>query len=585
MLPLSVIQVPGNPIRQAFRCGAGARLLKCHPQSKEALSFQLPFRLSSGKAALRRPDRHPAMARIAFILLCHKDPQAIARQAECLTANGDHVAIHFDARAGRADFARLREALAGNPNVVFARRRIRCGWGEWSLVRATLLAIDAALDAFPRATHLYHLSGDCMPVRPATEVHGFLDDDDADHIESVDFFASDWIRTGLREDRVLYRHPFNERSRKRLFYAFLAAQKRLGLRRAVPPGLRLMIGSQWWCLRRQTVEKVMDFARARPGVTRFFRTTWIPDETYFQTLVRHLVPADEIRSRTPTFLMFTDYGMPVTFHDDHYDLLVGQDALFARKISPDAAGLRARLCDLYAAGAPLPPPTGEGHSLHRFLTGRGRIGLRFAPRFWEDAATIGAERRLFVIVCKKWHVAKRLAARIGAETAMPCLEYLFDEDAPGLPALGGIGSTLAGRSRHRRAVLRLLFDHFATDRLAICLDPSRLDALGDFGADTVGLHILDIDCAFSDAYLRGHAQRLGLAGPTTTAASFDRLMPALRGAIRDESDRLRAAGFARFHRIREGDSPAANAGPLAAFLGIAQDGARAIAATEHLFSD
>ena len=62
-------------------------------------------------------------------------------------------------------------------------------------------------------------------------------------------------------------------------------------------------------------------------------------------------------------------------------------------------------------------------------------------------------------------------------------------------------------------------------------------------------------------------------------------MPALRGAIRDESDRLRAAGFARFHRIREGDSPAANAGPLAAFLGIAQDGARAIAATEHLFSD
>ena len=53
---------------------------------------------------------------------------------------------------------------------------------------------------------------------------------------------------------------------------------------------------------------------------RFFRTTWIPDETFFQTLVRHLVPEGEIRTRTLTFLMFTDYGMPVTFYNDHFRL-------------------------------------------------------------------------------------------------------------------------------------------------------------------------------------------------------------------------------------------------------------------------
>ena len=69
---------------------------------------------------------------------------------------------------------------------------------------------------------------------------------------------------------------------------------------------------------------------------RFFRTTWIPDETFFQTLVPHLVPEHEIRRRTLTFLMFTDYGMPVTFYNDHYDLLLSQDFLFARKISPGA---------------------------------------------------------------------------------------------------------------------------------------------------------------------------------------------------------------------------------------------------------
>jgi hypothetical protein len=102
-------------------------------------------------------------------------------------------------------------------------------------------------------------------------------------------------------------------------------QKRLGLKRAVPADLEIMIGSQWWCLRRRTVEWILSFARKRRDVMRFFATTWIPDETFFQTLVRHLVPGHEIQSRTLTFLMFTDYGMPVVFYNDHYDLLLSQD--------------------------------------------------------------------------------------------------------------------------------------------------------------------------------------------------------------------------------------------------------------------
>jgi hypothetical protein len=32
----------------------------------------------------------------------------------------------------------------------------------------------------------------------------------------------------------------------------------------------------------------------------------------------------------------------------------------------------------------------EGPKLYQFLTGRGRIGRRFAPRFWEPKARSGA---------------------------------------------------------------------------------------------------------------------------------------------------------------------------------------------------
>ncbi|WP_096786753.1 DUF5928 domain-containing protein [Rhodobacter sp. CZR27] len=525
------------------------------------------------------------MARVAYILLCHKDPEGIIAQAERLTAAGDFVAIHFDARAPREAYGRIRSALGANSSVTFAARRMKCGWGEWSLVAATLEAVRAAVTAFPRATHFYMLSGDCMPIKSADYIHDFLDREDADHIESFDFFRSDWIKTGIREERLIYRHFVNERSRRRLFYVLLDLQKRLGLARRIPAELQIQIGSQWWCLRRRTVEVLLDFCERRPDVLRFFRTTWIPDETFFQTLVRHLVPGNEIRSRTLTFLMFTDYGMPVTFYNDHYDLLVGQDYLFARKISPEAAALKQRLGQLYSARGGRFPVSNEGRKLHAFLAGRGRIGRRFAPRFWETESSLGRDRTLMMVTCKKWHVAKRLVERVRQVTGTPAVDYLFNEVDTPLPDLGGIQTTLEKRTRHRRALLRMLFESWQSDRLVICIDPANLDLMQDFNADRAQTRLLEVQCEFTDDYLIGHARRIGLAAEHTPAEVIDRLLPTIRYDIRFESDRIRDAEFRRIYRIREAASVAENTRPLAEFLGISEAQAHEIAATDYLFVD
>ncbi len=525
------------------------------------------------------------MSQIAFILLCHKDPAAIIQQAQRLTRAGDCMAIHFDGRARRADYEKIRAALGGNPRVTFTRRRVKCGWGEWSLVKATLAAVRAAVDAFPDATHFYMLSGDCMPIKPAEYVHEFLDREDADFIESFDFFSSDWIKTGIKKERLVYRHWFNERRTKRLFYASMEWQKRLGLAREIPADLQIMIGSQWWCLRRRTVEAILGFLRRRRDVTRFFRTTWIPDETFFQTLVRHIVPAEEIRSRTLTFLMFSDYGIPVQFYNDHYDMLVGQDFLFARKISPGASKLRRRLGDLYVSRGTEIRLTGEGARLYRFLTQRGRTGRRFAPRFWEKEATLGRERELMIVTCKKWHVAKRLVDRLSFHSNVPTIEYLFDEEATPLPDLGGIQATLSKRTRHRRALMRMLFDYFESDRLVICMDPANIDLVRDFFADRSETRLLEIVCHFSDEYLMGHARRVGLAGDETPTEAVERLLPTIRNDILFESDRLHDERFPAYYRMRELAEPEENAAALAAVFDLPPERALEIAQTEYLFTD
>jgi hypothetical protein len=429
------------------------------------------------------------------------------------------------------------------------------------------------------------LSGDCMAIKPAEYVRAFLDDHDKDFIEGFDFFESDWIKTGMKEDRLHYRHFFNERKHKRLFYLSLDLQRRLGLAREVPSDMQIMIGSQWWCLRRQTVEAIMDFLARRPDVSRFFSTTWIPDETFFQTIVHHLIPQNEIEARTLTFLMFTDYGMPVTFYNDHYDLLLSQDFLFARKISPQATDLKRRLGLLYAARSVQFQISNEGRSLYKFLSQQGRIGRRFGLRFWEQESTLGQDRELMILISKKWHVAKRLLERIRQVTNVPAIEYLFNEEDTDLPDLGGIQSSMGKRHRHRRALVRMLFDYYETDRLILCMDPSNLDLIQDFESDSSVTRLLEIKCNFSDAYLCGHAERVGLVGDHTSQDTLNQLLPTIRNAIGMESDALRSAGFAQFSQLHESGDSESNVNALSRFLGISRDMAASIADHDHLFAE
>lgn len=525
------------------------------------------------------------MAKIAFILLCHKDPDAVVRQAKQLTATGDCVAIHFDGNAPVADFVKIKDALAGHSRIAFAKKRIKCGWGEWSLIRATLSAMEAAAAGFADATHFFLLSGDCMPIKSSAFAREFLDRENKDFIESFDFHSSNWIKTGMKEDRLRYRHFFNERSQKRFFYASLSVQEKLGLTRSAPADIDVMIGSQWWCLRRKTVERILAFVAKRKDVLRFFSTTWIPDETFFQTLVRHLIAREEIETRTLTFLMFTDYGMPVTFYNDHRDLLLSQNGLFARKVSGAAQDLRENLGALWASDRRAFPDAGDGQKLYAFLAGKGRVGQRFAPRFWEQEASIGRERELLVLVSKKWHVAKRFARSIAQSTSIPTLHYVFDEQASEMPTLGGIETTLEKRNRHRRAVMRMLYGRQKAQKMLICVDPSNFALLEDVYRDSATVRMLHLQCDFDDAYLVGHAQRVGLLGEDATSEIRARVLPTLRYDFDHETARIEAAGFGNTYTLTETASLNDRTDTLRHFLNVDPGDAARIAEIPHLFAD
>jgi hypothetical protein len=283
--------------------------------------------------------------------------------------------------------------------------------------------------------------------------------------------------------------------------------------------------------------------------------------------------------------LFSDYGMPVTFYDDQHDMLLSQDFLFARKISTDATRLKERLGELYSETGLKFETSDEGKRQFQVLTGRGRIGRRFAPRFWEAEATIGRDRTLMMVTCKKWHVAKRLVDRVRSVTNLPAIDYLFNEADTVLPDLGGIQTTLEKRMRHRRALVRMLFDYWQTDHLVVCVDPANTELMQDFYSDRATVRILEIECDFSDDYLIGHAIRVGLASERTPPGTLSRLLPTIRYDVKFESERIRDMNLPGYARIRQGASVDENTLPLAEFLDIPVEKAREIAATDYLFVD
>ena len=177
-----------------------------------------------------------------------------------------------------------------------------------------------------------------------------------------------------------------------LFDLYVEAQRRMRVRRKLPAGLVPHLGSQWWCLTRQTLSAILE-SPDRAEYDRYFRRVWIPDESYFQSLVR-MVSAN-VESRSLTLSKFDYQGKPHVFYDDHLQLLRRSDCFIARKIWPHADKLYGTFLHPDAASQPRAEPNpGKIDRLFARAVERrtaGRAGLymqsRFPNREWVNGRT------------------------------------------------------------------------------------------------------------------------------------------------------------------------------------------------------
>jgi Core-2/I-Branching enzyme len=439
-----------------------------------------------------------ALPRVAILLLCHESPQQVAQalRSPFFAGTDVKVYIHYDARRTAAEFDALVRGVPAGVQHAFVPERVACAWGDYSLVEATHRLLRAALgDPSFAASHLALVSASCVPLRPLGSLQEFLRRRAGiDFIQAVDIARRSWVKGGLEKERFEFRFPFNFQSQRWAFEHFTALQRRLGLRRAPPPGgLHVHFGSQWFCLTRATAQAVST-RLAEPALRAFFAASWIPDEFAIQSLVMQAQRPERVAGHSLTYYEFDDQGRPLVLENGHFEHLMQQPFFFARKLSPHAGALAEQIrrrvrepeLDLSYFGRAGTPSGAYPRFLARALAVDGvRARVATVPDPWRGVMDLNERPYVILYAASRSLVAEMARLARARDPSLPVFDFVFDPlrltPAAEAPAWRGVQSGMRARRDHDPAGFAHELVHLDARRsTAMCVDPAVATWLRDF---------------------------------------------------------------------------------------------------------
>jgi hypothetical protein len=269
--------------------------------------------------------------RIAYLIRAHHAPDLLARLVRRLDAPDAHFYVHVNARTNEDVFREMVARLEEMPNVWWLPR-VKCYYGGFSLVRATLLAIREIGGSETPFDYVILLSGQDYPLKPPAEIEAFLRrQQDRSFLAWYSLPSDNW--RGERGGLDRFERWYSER----LAYRTRMIPLPLPRRRRLPLGLTPYGGSAFWCLSREAVVHVHRMVREHPEVTEFFEHTKIPDELFFQTVLMNSPLASNIVNDDLRYVDWSAGGVhPATLRAEDFEKLRNSDKLFARKFDPEA---------------------------------------------------------------------------------------------------------------------------------------------------------------------------------------------------------------------------------------------------------
>jgi hypothetical protein len=261
--------------------------------------------------------------KIGYIITAHTLPEHLVRLVRRLESDNARFFIHVDRRAADGVMTVVERELGARPDVQLLRRH-RVHWASYSQLRAVLEGVNALLAYPERLDYGVLLSGQDYPLRAPSVIESTL------AAAAGRSYIVHRPATGRFLERMTRRHWHGEilGRRVRLPNRFI----RLTARRRLPAGLVPHTGFGHWCLSRECLEYV---AARDPELTRLFRWSSSPDESYFQTLLMNSPLADTLVNDDLRYVDWSEGGpSPKVLTSFDLERMTRSPALFARKFDP-----------------------------------------------------------------------------------------------------------------------------------------------------------------------------------------------------------------------------------------------------------
>jgi len=273
----------------------------------------------------------PAFARVAHLILTHKNPDQLVKLVTALNHPRMDCYIHVDAKTQIRPF---ELQLNGLPNVHFIKSRVSIYWAGYGTIQATLNGIQEILSQRQSYDYIHVMSGQDFPIKSCDYLLDFLKVNYGK--EFFDYLHPRWPAN--IETRYNRYHLINLRVPGRYKLENL-------LNRMLPHRNFFFSGpvfgsSNWFMITEGCARYMIDQIQKNKKLVRYFKFVWGADEFLFINLIMRSPFKNNVEGSGIHYMEWEggDAHAKILTIDD-LGILKSSDMLFARKFDIEVDSL------------------------------------------------------------------------------------------------------------------------------------------------------------------------------------------------------------------------------------------------------
>lgn len=281
---------------------------------------------------------------IGFVLLTHTKPLQIYRLINTLNRmfNYPLIVCHHD-------FSKCDLSVNSlTKNVLLVRPYLQTEWANFTLVEATVQALQLMCEVPDAPDWVVLLSGADYPIKTAKQILDDLASNPYDAYIQYEQITYKIYKDDLTPNMLWLKNSYQRYCTKsfsfnlsKKYFAQLNLEIRLEhplLTKAFLPfsnKLACFSGSQWFCTNRKAAEYIINFHSQKNALTLYYSNLKYTDESYFQTILAN-APHLQLKNDRRRYIDWSNGGPhPKVLVMEDLPNLIASSAHFARKFDID----------------------------------------------------------------------------------------------------------------------------------------------------------------------------------------------------------------------------------------------------------